>query len=101
MADGEMRVDVGRVRETITFYRGFAAVSGSVSTDLATHEFAAWGTGADALLLRERFSAMARRMSENLRTDGSDAESLADDLDRGLSLIEGTDARIALSWPTP
>ncbi|HMS74311.1 hypothetical protein [Gordonia sp. (in: high G+C Gram-positive bacteria)] len=101
MADGEMRVDIGDVRDTIAFYRGFAAVSGAVATDLATHEFASWGDGADGGLLRERFSAMARRMSENLRTNGSDAETVADNLDRGLSLIETADAQIALFWRMP
>lgn len=97
MADGEMRVDVGEVRDTIVFYRGFAAVSGAVATDLATHEFASWGEGD----LRQRFAEMARRMSQNLRTNGSDAETVADDLDRGLTLIESTDTEIALAWRMP
>jgi hypothetical protein len=44
---------------------------------------------------------MARRMSENLRTNGSDAETVADNLDRGLSLIETADAQIALFWRMP
>lgn len=101
MADGEMRVDVGAVRDTIIFYRGFAAVAGAVATDLAGHEFASWGGGPGGELLRQRLSQMARRMSENLRTDGSDGETVADNLDRGLSLIEDTDAEIALSWRLP
>ena len=101
MSVGEMRVDVGAVRDTIAFYRGFAAVSGALATDLAGHEFASWGGGSGGELLRLRLSEMARRMSENLRTNGSDAETLADNLDRGLSLIEDTDAGVALSWRRP
>ena len=64
MADGEMRVDIGDVRDTIAFLSGFAAVSALWATDLATHEFASWGDGADGGLLRERFGDGAQDVGE-------------------------------------
>ena len=101
MADGEMRVDIGDVRDTIAFYRGFAAVSGAVATDLATHEFASWGDGADGGLLRNdsrRWRAGCRRTCAPTEVT---PKTVADNLDRGLSLIETADAQIALFWRMP